>query len=252
MSRKKRRDRQFKQEVKAIAFNEQTTREGPTKKKWNLHDMVHIQPLTQAQSDLFHCFYQGSNVVGYGSAGTGKSFLAMYLGLKDVIDPECPQTKLIIVRSAVASRDIGHLPGTIEEKTQIYESPYNDICVELFRKSATYTNMKEAGLIEFLPTSFVRGTTWDDAIVILDETQNMTFHEISSVLTRVGRNTKIIMIGDVAQTDLTKKHDQSGFAKAINVAERMDSFASITFNHNDIVRSEFVKQWIIASESIND
>ena len=209
MSRKNRRDRQFKQEVKAIAFNEKTKREGPTKKKWSLHDMVHIQPLTEVQDEFFHCYYQGSNIAGYGSAGTGKSFLAMYLGLKDVIDKDCPQKKLIIVRSAVASRDLGHLPGTIEEKTEIYELPYNDICTELFRKSATYKNMKEAGLIEFLPTSFVRGTTWDDAIIILDESQNMTFHEISSVLTRVGRNTRVIMIGDVAQNDLTKKNDQS-------------------------------------------
>ena len=251
-SRRGRKNRDIEMEMSAIAFDQQTRREGPKKKKWSLHDIVQIQPLTEVQRDFFHCYLQGDHLVGYGSAGTGKSFLGLYHGLKDVIDKDQPQKKLIIVRSVVPSREMGHLPGTIDEKCEVYELPYMDICAELFRKKSTYGDMKEAGIIEFLPTSFIRGSTWDDAIVVVDEAQNMTFHELNSVLTRVGQNTRVILLGDVRQTDLTKKYEVSGFAKAIHIAAEMDEFATIEFGHDDIVRSKFVKSWIIAAESFDD
>ncbi len=250
--RRGKKNRQVAKDMDAIAFNEQTKREGPKKKKWSLHDILQVQPMTDVQRDFFHCYLQGDNVVGYGSAGTGKTFLGLYLGLRDVIDKDCPQNKLIIIRSAVPSREVGHLPGTLEEKVQVYEMPYIDVCTELFRKKSTYNDMKEAGVIEFLPTSFIRGSTWDDAIVVVDEAQNMTFHELNSVLTRIGRNTRVMLLGDVAQTDFTKKHEVSGFRKAIHIAERMKEFATVQFGHEDIVRSAFVKSWIIAAESFDD
>lgn len=251
-SRRGRKNRNIEKEMSAIAFDQITRQEGPKKKKWSLHDIVQIQPLTEVQREFYQCYLQGDHVVGYGSAGTGKSFLGLFLGLRDVIDKDQPQKKVIIVRSVVPSREMGHLPGTIDEKCEVYEMPYMDICAELFRKKSTYGDMKEAGLIEFLPTSFIRGSTWDDAIIVVDEAQNMTFHELNSVLTRVGQNSRVILLGDVRQTDFTKKHEVSGFAKAIQIAEDMDEFATVEFGRNDIVRSAFVKSWIIAAESFDD
>lgn len=223
--------------------------EGPRKKTWSTKDLKHIKPITAAQEEMFHTWFQGKHLCASGSAGTGKTFLAFYLALNEVLAGKAQ--KIIIVRSTVATRDIGFLPGTIEEKTAMYELPYHDIAWELVGRASTYENMKQAGIIEFMITSFVRGLTWDNAIVIIDEGQNMTFHEINSVMTRIGNNTRIIMTGDTKQTDLTegKKHlGLEGMSQAIKVFENMDAFASIHFTKHDIVRSEFVKSWIIACE----
>lgn len=250
--KRKGKKRDVNGEMNAIALDQQARREGPKKRKWSVHDIAPIQPITDNQHQFAHCYLQGDDIAGYGSAGTGKSFLAFYLGLRDVIDKDQPQTKLLIVRSVVPSREMGHLPGTQDEKCQPYEQPYIDICSELFRKTSTYQDMKDVGIIKFVPTSFVRGSTWDDAIIVVDEAQNMTFHEIDSVLTRVGTNSRVILLGDIRQTDFTKKHEVSGLAKALKICEHMDEFASIEFNKDDIVRSGFVKSWIIGSEEVED
>lgn len=243
---KKDRDLAFLNEMNFL--NAEAKKEG-NKKRFTLHDLKHIRPVTETQRQFFESYLMGANVIGNGSAGTGKSFISLYLALNDILDDEKPQDRIIIVRSAVATRDIGHLPGSIAEKMEVYEEPYKDIVSTLLRKAKAYDDMKDAGRIEFMPTSFVRGLTWDNAVVVLDEVQSMTYHEINSVITRIGENTRIIICGDIAQNDLiTKKNDQSGFNRMLAVASKMNAFDIITFTRNDICRSAFVKAWICAAE----
>lgn len=236
----------------ALINNYKAWEEGPQKRKtWSKHDIRQIKPLTMAQEDFFHAYYSGSNVVAYGSSGTGKTLLALYLAMNDIIDKNQPQSRIIIVRSNVATREVGHLPGTYEEKMSPFEAPYRDICEFLVGKSSTYDDMKSAGLIEFMPTSYVRGCTWTDAIVIVDETQSMNLHEASSIITRLGDNSRLLVLGDIKQDDLIyKKNDKSGFAQALKAFELMPSVAMVKFTQDDIVRSGLVKEWIIALEQL--
>ena len=233
----------FDMELNIHAMNE-----GPRKKHWSIHDLKAIQPLTPMQEDMFHAWYEDDlNVCAHGSAGTGKTFLALFLAMSDVLERNCQ--KVIIVRSAVPTREIGHLPGTAEEKMAVYEQPYRDILHELFGRASTYDDMKDAGLVEFMPTSFIRGLTWDNAIVLVDEGENMTFHEIDSVMTRLGENSRVIFTGDMIQTDLDKrKNDVSGMLDFMNVIKEMSCFEDIRFTVEDVVRGPFVKSWIRASE----
>jgi phosphate starvation-inducible protein PhoH len=243
---KKDRDLEFLSEMNFS--NTEAKKAGP-KKRYSIHDLKAINPLNEAQRQLFEAYIMGSNVVASGSAGTGKSFCALWLALNDVLDSEKPQNKIIIVRSAVATREIGHLPGSAEEKMEPYEAPYKDIVGDLLRKEKAYDDLKELGKIVFMPTSFVRGMTWDDAVVVVDEAQSMNSHELNSVITRVGKNTKIIICGDLAQNDLImKKHDQSGFVRMLSITNKMEEFDVVTFTRHDICRSAFVKAWICASE----
>lgn len=240
----------FAADPRATYENMRTSREGPSvKKKWTKHDLLNVQPKTEKQRDMFQAYFQDDHLCAYGSAGTGKTFLATFLAMTDILEPNRKYQKVTFVRSIVPTRDIGFLPGSIEEKVEVYETPYQDILSELFGRSSTYKDMKEAGLIEFVPTSFVRGTTWDDTIVIVDEMQNMTAHEIDSVMTRIGHNSRIIATGDLRQTDLTKSsRDRCGMGDFLKISEKMRGFAHVQFGREDIVRSDFVKQWIIASE----
>lgn len=234
-------------EVLKMELNIQAMNEGPRRKHWSIHDLKAIQPLSPVQGDMFHAWFNDLNVCAHGSAGTGKTFLALYLALNEVLQRN--QQRVIIVRSAVPTREVGHLPGTLEEKLAAYETPYEDILHELFGRSSTYHDMKEAGLIEFMSTSFIRGLTWDNAVVIVDEGENMTFHEIYSIMTRLGENSRVIFTGDLVQTDLDKrKNDVSGMAGFMDVIKNMSCFEDIKFTKHDIVRSGFVKSWIIAAE----
>lgn len=230
--------------------NAEARKEGP-KKRFTLHDLRTIRPMNETQRQFFESYIMGANVIGNGSAGTGKSFCALYLALNDVLDEQKEQEKIIIVRSAVPSREIGHLPGDMKEKMAVYEEPYKDIVGNLLRKAKAYDDMKDLGKIEFMPTSFVRGLTWDNAVVVVDEAQNMTLQEIHSVITRIGENTKLVICGDIGQNDLVvRKSDVSGFLEVLKIAERMDEFDIINFTEQDIVRSSFVKAWIIAKQAV--
>lgn len=221
-------------------------------KPLSIHDLKAIKPLNEPQKQMFESYFTDNFIVANGSAGTGKSFSAIFLALNDVLSKDRPQKKLIIVRSAVPSREIGHLPGTEDEKLEPYEAPYKDIFAELLGRKVAYDKMKKQGVVEFVPTSFIRGLTWDNAVVVVDEVQNMTFYEINSVITRIGANSKLIVIGDQIQTDLyRRKNDQSGISEFIRVADLMEEFDHIVFTKHDIVRSAFVKSWICALEDSN-
>ena len=200
---------------------------------------------------MFQSFYNGYNVCAHGSAGTGKTFLALYLALNEMLATQ-NQSHIKIVRSAVPTRDVGHLPGTYEEKIAQYEVPYRELVHELLGRYSSYDDMKSAGKIEFLSTSYLRGLTWDNAIIIVDEGQNMTFHEIDSIMSRVGENARVIFTGDLVQTDLDRKqHDKCGMGQFMKVIGKMDGFADIRFTQHDIVRSAFCKSWIMATEEVN-
>jgi len=233
----------------ALYANGQAIQEGPKKKTWSIKDLKNIRPKTDAQEEMFQAWYAGKHVCASGSAGTGKTFLALYLALTELFEHRTQ--RVIIVRSAVATREVGFLPGTLEEKQAMYELPYHDICAELVGRSSTYRDLKEQGVVEFMTTSFIRGLTWDNAVVIVDESQNMTFHELNSIMTRIGENTRIILTGDTKQTDLDgRKLGVEGMSQALRVFKNMESFASVHFTKYDIVRSDFVKSWIVAVDHI--
>lgn len=237
---------------RALVSNGRAWEEGPKRKTWTRHDLNAISPLTPNQEEMFRAFMEGQNIMAFGTAGTGKTYVAIFLALNEMLSKTSDIKKIRIIRSAVSTREIGHLPGTLEEKTALYEAPYKDMFTDFLGRPSTYQDMKEAGLVDFTVTSFIRGVTWDDTIVIVDEGQNMTFHEINTIMTRLGRNSRILFVGDLLQTDLRKKGDVTGMDQAIRVTSQMGSFTNIQFNRYDIVRSDFVKQWITAVEDHGD
>ena len=210
-----------------------------------------INPITPAQLKTFQSYYNNKNLFLSGYAGTGKTFIAVGLALEDLMNTSY-YTHLKIIRSAVSSRDIGHLPGSILEKTKIFEQPYTDIVNELFGRGDAYDILKIKKKIDFTTTSFLRGTTFKDSIILVDECQNMTFQELDTIITRFGDNCKIIFAGDYRQTDLNKKTDFSGIHSFTNIIKSIGSFEFIDFKENDIVRSGLVKEYIIAKENINN
>ena len=207
-----------------------------------------VTPLTDNQVSAFHTNGNGRNLVLYGCAGTGKTFLASYFALQDLKHGHAK--KIIIIRSAVTTRDQGFLPGTLQEKMALYEAPYREVFAELCNgRRDVYDLLKKREYLEFMSTSFIRGITFDDAIIIVDEVQNLTDHEINSVLTRVGKNTRVILCGDTRQNDLKmtgKKNQETGMYNLLQIARAMASFSMIEFGVDDIVRSGFVKEYIIA------
>lgn len=203
-----------------------------------LGDLARIEPLTENQRLVFE---SDKNVCLNGCAGTGKSFISTYLGLHDIMN-ENLYSKLMYIRSAVSTRNIGFLPGKREEKVEVYEKPYEDFATELFNRGDAYSILKQKGIVEFMDTSFIRGTTINDSVMIIDECQNMTYHEIDSVLTRVGRNCKVYLCGDYFQSDL----GANGLENLHKVLKVMGSFDFVEFDIDDIVRSGFVKEYIIA------
>jgi phosphate starvation-inducible protein PhoH len=222
--------------------------------KIRLDHMKTFQPLTDNQKLFFDAYKRGDYFIAlHGVAGTGKTFVALYKALEEVLDKANPFTKIIIVRSAVPSREVGHLPGDIDEKTEIYRQPYQQICDTLFGRTDAYQRLEEQGHIDFISTSFIRGMSFDDAIILVDEMQNMTFEEIDTVMTRVGYRSKIIWCGDYRQTDLNKKRsDVSGILKFFDIAYHMSAFTKIEFTPADIVRSSLVKEYILAKLKYED
>lgn len=203
--------------------------------------------MTPTQERLFDNFHTDQHIVADGCPGTGKTFVAMYKSFQEVLINR-KYEKIVIIRSIVPSRDIGFLPGSLEEKVSVYEQPYRDICKDLFVSTipSPYEKCQEQGILEFMPTSFIRGTTFNDAIIIIDEAQNLEFNEASSVITRVGRNCKLVVCGDYFQSDLTKKSEKDGYNHIKKILLSMNSIDLYTFGVEDIVRSGFVREFIKA------
>lgn len=214
-------------------------------------ELTQITPKTENQQRVFSHYNSGKNVVLHGSAGTGKTFLCLYLALKDVLENNNYQ-KVYIVRSAVPGRDVGFLPGTMAQKAEVYEAPYMAICEELFNRRDSYGILKHKNYVEFITTSYIRGTTLRDAVVIVDEVQNLDDGEILSILTRIGENCRVLVCGDLIQNDLLRNHrnQESGFQKLISDMKRMPSVATVQFGIEDICRSGFVKEYLIARENV--
>jgi predicted ribonuclease YlaK len=220
--------------------------------KIKLDHMLTFEALTNNQQKFFDAYRQGDYFIGlYGSPGVGKTFLALYKGLEEVLDKTNPFKQVVVVRSAVQTRDQGFVPGTLDEKMEIYETPYKEICETLFKRPDAWDRLKEQGHARFISTTAIRGISIDDAIIVVDESQSMTFHELSSVISRVGHRSKIIFIGDLKQNDLLKsKYDVSGLKDFLQVAEAMKEYTHITFTPDDIVRSSLVKSWIVACDKL--
>lgn len=209
-------------------------------------DLIEIEPLTKSQQDVFESYKEGYNLVLHGCAGTGKTFLSLYLAIEEVLAKESLRKKIMIVRSVVPTRDMGFLPGNVTEKSKVYETPYHKMVNDIFGRGDAYGLLKSKGIIEFTTTSFVRGETWDDTIIIVDEFQNMSFQELHSVITRMGENTRIIFSGDGNQDDLTSERfkEESGILKFMRILNEMDSFDVVDFSPSDIVRSGIVREYI--------
>jgi phosphate starvation-inducible protein PhoH len=211
-----------------------------------------ISPLTANQDATFKAYEQGFNLMLHGVAGTGKTFISMYLALRDILSGNSPYEKIVVIRSVVPSRDMGFLPGSIKDKIKAYEEPYQEICDDLFSNGQGYNILKAKKLVEFTSTSFLRGMTFNNAIIIVDEFQNNSFGEINTVMTRVGENSKIIFCGDIRQSDLKKNEEKDGIRHFIEITKRMGVFDHIEFDQSDIVRSGLVKQYLIESTKYMD
>jgi len=214
--------------------------------KIKIDDLKTIEPLTENQKKFFNLYKNSNILLLHGVAGTGKTYIALYKALEEVLRKTVPNKKVIVVRSAVPSREIGHLPGDEKEKTEVYQHPYIEICSDLFGRRDAFQRLQEQRALSFMITSFVRGITLDDSIIIVDECQNMTDMELNSIITRVGSRSKIIFCGDFRQTDLYRKTDMSGLKKFMVIADMMPSVGTIEFEVEDIVRSQLVKEYIIA------
>jgi phosphate starvation-inducible protein PhoH len=223
------------------------------KKKQNVQQhfsLRNIQPMTVNQEKAFQEYDAGKNLMLHGAAGTGKTFISMYLALEEILRKNSYYNRIVVIRSVVPSRDMGFLPGNSKEKAKVYEEPYREICDDLFGRGDGYDILRMKNLVEFTTTSFLRGITFRDAIVIVDECQNLTGHECDTVITRVGDNSKIVFCGDFKQTDLQRR-DREGFLQFSNVLHNLNNFTFIEFNVENIVHSGLVKEYIIEKDRMN-
>ena len=235
-----------------------TAKQMKRKKPINSDFLLDVKPLTENQEKLFDDYKKGKNIFAYGAAGTGKTFIVLYNALKEVLNERTPYEKIYIVRSLVSTREIGFLPGDHEDKSALYQIPYKNMVKYMFEMPSDadfemlYGNLKAQSTISFWSTSFIRGTTFDNAILIIDECQNLNFHELDSIITRVGENTKIMLCGDASQSDLTKTYERNGILDFIKIIRNMeDEFGITEFGVNDIVRSGLVKKYIATKLALN-
>ena len=212
--------------------------------------LVDMVPITENQEKFFGYYKEGKHIFSYGAAGTGKTFITLYNALKEVLDDSTPYQKIYMVRSLVSTREIGFLPGDHEDKSALYQIPYKNMVKYMFEMSTDaefemlYGNLKTQDTISFWSTSFIRGTTLDNAIVIVDECQNLNFHELDSIITRVGEDTKIMFCGDATQSDLTRDKERNGIIDFMRILQQMDSVELIEFGLDDIVRSGLCKEYL--------
>ena len=233
-----------------------TAKQMKRKKPISADLMRDIEPLTENQKLLYQAYEKNKNIVAYGCAGTGKTFITLYNALQDVLDERSPYEKIYIVRSLVATREIGFLPGDHEDKSSLYQIPYKNMVKYMFQMpddasfEMLYGNLKLQGTISFWSTSFIRGTTLDNAIIIVDEFQNLSGHELDSIITRVGENSKIMFCGDATQSDLIKTNERNGIIDFMKILRIMPSFDIIEFGIEDVCRSGLVKEYLIAKHQL--
>lgn len=211
----------------------------------NHFELRHIKPLTPNQQLTFEAYKNGYNLMLHGYAGTGKTFCALYLALDELLTGRSNYDKIILIRSVVPSRDMGFLPGSIKDKIAVYEEPYKEICDDLFGRGDGFNILKMKNMIQFTTTSFLRGMTFNNAIVIVDETNNMTFQEIDTVMTRLGNESRVVFCGDYRQSDLMKPHEKTGIKEFMAITRRINTFRHVEFEKEDIVRSGIVRDYII-------
>ena len=234
-----------------------TAKQMKRRKPINNDFLREIEPLTPNQQLLFNSYDTGKNIVAYGCAGTGKTFITLYKAIRDVLDEKTPYEKVYVVRSLVATREIGFLPGDHEDKSWLYQLPYKAMVKYMFEMRTDadfqmlYANLKAQDTIDFWSTSFIRGTTFDNAIIIVDEFQNLNYHELDSIMTRVGQDSKIMFCGDATQSDLVKQNERNGIHDFMRVLRLMPSVDIIEFGVEDIVRSGLVKEFILAKMELN-
>ena len=235
-----------------------TAKQMRRKKPINADLLVDIDPLTDNQDKFYKEYDEGKNIFAYGCAGTGKTFIALYKALKEVLDLETPYEKIYIVRSLVSTREIGFLPGDHEDKSYLFQVPYKKMVKYMFQMPTDtdfellYGKLKEQETISFWSTSFIRGTTLDNAIILVDEMQNLNFHELDSIITRVGEDSRIVFCGDATQTDLIKQNEKNGIHDFMKIIRAMDEdFESIEFGLDDIVRSGLVRKYLFAKLALN-
>ena len=210
-----------------------------------------IKPVTDSQKIVFDSWKNGLNQFLYGCAGTGKTFISLYLALQDVLRNDTPYDKVIVVRSLIPTREIGFLPGDEEDKAALYQVPYSNMMQFMFEQpneqafSMLYDRLKAQGSFYFLSTSFLRGLTFDNSIIIVDECQNLNFHELDTIITRVGQDSKIVFCGDFGQSDLTKLNERNGLMDFLQILQEMQEFNCTEFDIGDIVRSGFVRSYLI-------
>lgn len=221
--------------------------------KIKLDHLKTLSPLTENQAIFFDMYKRGDYCIGLlGSAGTGKTTIALYRAIEEVLSKDNPFKQVIIVRSCVPTRDSGFLPGDINEKSEIYQLPYKEICALLFNRPDAWERCLEQGIVRFMTTTAIRGVTLDDAIILVDEIQSMTLHEQVQIATRVGYRSKILFVGDSRQNDLVvKKNDVSGLPDFLRILRNMKSYSEVLFTRDDIVRSSWIKEFIISMEDLN-
>ena len=220
-------------------------------KDLRIDNLVTVNAVTDNQKRAFQEYKNGKNLFLYGAAGTGKTFVTLYLALQEVLRNETKYDCVYLVRSAVPTREIGFLPGDEEDKTALFQVPYQNMVQFMFEQasdsafSMLYDRLKVQGSVMFLTTSFLRGITLDNAIIIVDECQNLNFHELDTIMTRVGQDSKIIFSGDYFQTDLQKNGEKEGLGSFMAILEAMEEFSTVEFTIGDIVRSGLVRSYLI-------
>ena len=220
-------------------------------KEITYNQLNQIKPVTDSQKLVFDTWKKGQNQFLFGCAGTGKTFVSLYLALSEVLKNETPYDKVIMVRSLIPTREIGFLPGDEEDKAALYQVPYSNMMQFMFEQpneqafETLYNRIKAQGSYYFLSTSFLRGLTFDNSIIIVDECQNLNFHELDTIITRVGQDSKIVFCGDFSQSDLTKTNERNGLMDFLQILQEMEEFNCVEFNIGDIVRSGFVRNYLI-------
>jgi predicted ribonuclease YlaK len=216
-----------------------------------LEQLIDFEPFTDNQKKATDAWYEGQHLFLSGSAGTGKTFLALYLALEQVLDPDEECDNIMIIRSIVPTRDIGFLPGNEDEKKKAFIKPYIDICGEICQDASAWNKLITNKMINFESTSFIRGMTFDDSVIVIDEAQNLNGHELDSVITRVGDRCRVIFCGDYYQSDFRNERERDGILSFLEIIETMKDFSVIKFNWSDIVRSDLIREYIMTKEMLN-